>query len=123
MALVRKDEQGLFVICDGVIARPGNVRGYDHALRMDGGGLTGGEKVPCRQLSGSPLVKLKLPDDAVVFWHSDGRDLTRTFDFEPNSFDASGRLKRTSGGEVGVTSPREISVSPISDVLGITKAR
>jgi hypothetical protein len=123
MALVRKDEQGLFVICDGVIARPGNVRGYDHALRMDGGGLAAGEKIRCRQLSGSPLVKLKLPDGTFVFWHADGRDLTRTFDFEPNSFDSSGRLKRTSGEEVKATSPREIPATRVSDVLGSAKGR
>lgn len=77
MTLVREDEKGLYVIAGGVTARPGAVNGYGHAYRMDGGGLQKGDKVTARHSGGTPLVKIKLPDQTVTRWFSEGEHRDR----------------------------------------------
>lgn len=68
MALVREDDEGLYIISGGVTARPGAVRGYGHAYRMDDGGLVKGDKVNACHIAGTPMVRLKLPDGTVTRW-------------------------------------------------------
>ena len=36
---VREDALGIYVICNGGRARPGEVAGYSHVFKMDKGGL------------------------------------------------------------------------------------
>lgn len=69
MAVVRRDEIGLYVVAGGRIARPGNVVGYSHAFRMDDGGLKVGDKVKARHIPQTPLTKVTLDDGAELRWH------------------------------------------------------
>ncbi len=78
MTLVREDEKGLYVIAGGVTARPGAVNGYGHAYRMDDGGLKKGDKVTARHSGGTPLVKIKLPDETVTRWFGEGEHRDRS---------------------------------------------
>ena len=76
MTLVRSDKRGLFVRAGGYIARPGDVGGYSHAMRMDSADLKAGDHVKARHLAGNPIVKLTLADGAILYWHT-GDDIAR----------------------------------------------
>jgi hypothetical protein len=93
MALVRRDQRGLFVIAGGYVARPGAVRGYEHALRMDAAGLREGDKVRARHMASSPLTKVVLGDGQTVYWHHEGveRDRNATSDDPPTDYDKQGK--------------------------------
>lgn len=69
-SLVREDEQGLFIKTGGYQFRPGNVTGYDHAYRMDAGGLKPGDYVTARHIGGSPIARITLADGTNIHWHS-----------------------------------------------------
>lgn len=69
MTLVREDAKGLYVRAGGYVARPGNVRGYDHAYRMDRALLQAGDRVKARHLAGSPITRLRLEGGVVLHWH------------------------------------------------------
>lgn len=70
LALVRSDDAGLYVRAGGYTARPGNITGYDHAYRMDDGGLKAGDRVAARHIAQTPLVQLKLEDGSMLRWHT-----------------------------------------------------
>lgn len=72
LTLVRSDERGLFVRAGGYVARPGGVRGYDHAYNMSDGGLRTGDHVKAHHIAGSPIVKLRLSDGTVLHWYTRG---------------------------------------------------
>lgn len=65
---VREDEEGIYVIDDGLKARPGDVVGYSHAFRMDGGGLKCGDEVKARHVSQTPMVKVTTSEGVVLLW-------------------------------------------------------
>jgi hypothetical protein len=77
MAKVRKDEIGIYVRCNGSIARPGAVAGFSHACRMDDGGLKEGDAVNARPWSNSPLIVLTLSDGSKTRWHVDDSAVVR----------------------------------------------
>jgi hypothetical protein len=68
---VRKDAKGLLIRAGGYVSRPGNVRGYAHAYRMDDGGLKEGDYVKARHRAGTPLSVITLDDGSKIFWHHD----------------------------------------------------
>lgn len=68
MSKVRQDEKGLYVIAGGYIARPGPVRGYSHAFRMDSAGLVAGDDVKARHWAGTPTTKITLSDGTKLLW-------------------------------------------------------
>lgn len=77
MAIVREDEDGLFVEAGGYIARPGAVRGYAHAFRMDDGGLVPGAVCKARHVAGSQLTRITTTAGDVLHWHHEGPERNR----------------------------------------------
>lgn len=78
--LVRKDGKGLFVKAGGYIARPGNVRGYDHAYRMDDAGLKEGDRVKARHRAQTPLTVITLDDGTKLHWHHEAKHIVYNYD-------------------------------------------
>ena len=111
MAVVRTDEDGVYLVVNGSRARPGNVAGYSHSHRMDGGGLKVGDKVKAAQRSQSSIVKVTLDSGNVIFWHFDVPGyLVRSFDFVPDKYDDKGFVKRRDvDPDSIVETPRPIS--------------
>jgi hypothetical protein len=70
MSLIRQDALGLFVIAGGYKARPGPVRGYDHAYDMSDGGLKAGDRPVARHIAGTPLIRITLADGRKLVWHT-----------------------------------------------------
>lgn len=70
MSVVRQDEKGIYVICDGSLARPGDVNGYSHAYDMSDGGLKKGDRIKARHIGGTPLVKVSAADgETYRYWY------------------------------------------------------
>jgi hypothetical protein len=61
MSKVWEDEKGIYVRAGGYIARPGNVAGHDHGLRMDSAGLEKGDTVDARHVAGTQLTVIYPP--------------------------------------------------------------
>lgn len=93
MAVVKEDEEGIFVIAGGYKARPGNVGGYDHAYRMDDAGLKNGDRVKASHRSGTSTTKVTLESGQVLIWHHDyiAGFQKRTFDYEPEKYGLDGK--------------------------------
>jgi hypothetical protein len=65
-----KDDRGLYIkdrFGGTNHYRPGGVNGYDHAYRMDDGGLKEGDKPKTHHVSGAPLVKIR-HGDITLYW-------------------------------------------------------
>ena len=67
---VRSDDHGLFIITNGSRYRPGAVAGYDHAYRMDDGGLKVGDRVLVRNVPQTPLCKI-VHGETTLHWYSE----------------------------------------------------
>jgi len=120
MALVREDDEGIYVISGGVTARPGAVRGYGHAYRMDDGGLAKGDKVSASHVGGTPMVRLKLPDGTVTRWHcQDSRRPDELMEPDPDAaWDEKGLRSFPSNDESPAESrPRMIRAINGSDIM------
>lgn len=96
MTVVREDADGLYVKAGGYIARPGAVRGYSHAYRMDDGGLKAGDTVKARHSAGTELTIVTLPDGSKTRWHHKGywRDQGLCDPPEDATWDSKGLLVR-----------------------------
>lgn len=68
MTLVRSDIWGLFVRAGGYIARPGNVRGFAHAFRVDDGGLKAGDKIKATHIGGAQLTRVVTQGGLKLHW-------------------------------------------------------
>ena len=120
MALVREDDEGIYVISGGVTARPGAVRGYGHAYRMDDGGLVKGDKVSASHIGGTPMVRLKLPDGTVTRWFcQDSRRPDELMDTDPDAtWDQKGvRTFPSNDGSPAERGPRTIRAINGSDIM------
>jgi hypothetical protein len=56
-ARIKEDEKGLYLLCDGCIARP-FPGGIEYECRMDDGGLKAGDYTKVLRLAGTDLVQL-----------------------------------------------------------------
>jgi hypothetical protein len=79
-SVVHKDAKGLFVKAGGYVARPGGVRGYDHAYRMDDGGLKEGDRVKARHKAQTPLTVITLDDGTKLHWHHEAKHIVYNYD-------------------------------------------
>lgn len=70
MSVIRQDAKGLYVIAGGYTGRPGGVGGYDHAMRMDDGGLKKGDRVKAAHVAGNPLIRIKLENGVKLYWYT-----------------------------------------------------
>jgi hypothetical protein len=68
-ATIKEDEKGLYLLCDGCIARP-SPGDFVHGYRMNDGGLVEGQYVKVKRLAGTDLVQLYGLDD----WSGDRRN-------------------------------------------------
>ena len=119
MALVREDDRGLYVISSGVTARPGAIRGYGHAYRMDDGGLAKGNKVNARHVGGTPMVRLKLPDGTVTRWYcQDSRREDELLNADPDAvWDDKGIRVFPRDKHMETSAPRRITALNGSDLI------
>lgn len=119
MALVRKDARGLYVISGGVTARPGAIRGYGHAYRMDDGGLAAGDKVDARHIGGTPMVRLKLPNGQITRWYcQDSQRDDEIMTPDPDAvWDAKGLRIFPDKHGIGAPLPRKIKALNGADLI------
>jgi hypothetical protein len=120
MALVREDDEGIYVISGGVKARPGAVLGYGHAYRMDDGGLSKGDKVAASHVGGTPMVRLKLPDGTVTRWFcQDSRREDEKMEADPDAVwdDKGVRTFPKEDHACGTSAPRRIHAIEGSDIM------
>lgn len=70
---VREDEQGIYVVTNGSIYRPGDIAGYSHACDMSDGNLKKGDRVIVRHVSGTPTARIIIPytEDYELRWGND----------------------------------------------------
>lgn len=73
MTKIRKDQTSIFVIAGGYVARPGPVRGFDHAYDMSEGDLVEGDTVKAHHIGGSSITKIVTSTGRTLHWHHEGR--------------------------------------------------
>lgn len=65
---IRQDEKGLYIKGPFDLYRPGGVPGYDHVYDMSDGGLTVNDNPKTSYVTGTPLIKIKLADNRLLYW-------------------------------------------------------
>ncbi len=65
---IRQDEKGLYIKGPFDLYRPGGVPGYDHVYDMSDGGLAVNDNPKTSYVAGTPLIKINLADNRLLYW-------------------------------------------------------